>query len=141
MLFRSFGTEISCGGFDGVGDGDIILLAKGPAGYARMARAVSEGQLAGSKNEPVFRVGDVASTVRDHCFVLTGGRDGAVVRAFEDVGPAAAQRALSQMVCAFGAGNVLVELWDHGDPVDTIRNDHLVRMARSEEHTSELQSH
>ena len=70
-----FGTEISCGGFDGVGAGDIILLAKGPAGYARMARAVSEGQLAGSKNEPVFRVGDVASTVRDHCFVLTGGRE------------------------------------------------------------------
>ena len=67
--------------------------------------------------------------MRDHCFVLTGGRDGAVVRAFEDVGPAAAQRALSQMVCAFGAGNVLVELWDHGDPVDTIRNDHFVRMA------------
>ncbi|MFM1791248.1 MAG: polymerase subunit alpha [Actinomycetota bacterium] len=124
-----FGTEISCGGFDGVGDGDLVLLAKGPAGYARMARAVSEGQLAGSKNEPVFRVGDVASTVRDHCFVLTGGREGAVVRAFEDHGPAAAQRALSQMVCAFGAGNVLVELWDHGDPVDTIRNDHLVRMA------------
>jgi error-prone DNA polymerase len=124
-----FGTEIGCGGFEGADGGDLVLLAKGTAGYARMARAISEGQLAGSKNEPVFLLGDVARTVRGHCLVLTGGRDGAVVRAFEDDGPAAAQRTLAQMVCAFGAENVLVELWDHGDPVDAIRNDHLVRMA------------
>ncbi|NBR67600.1 MAG: error-prone DNA polymerase [Actinobacteria bacterium] len=124
-----FGTEISCAGFDGVDDGEIVLLARGPAGYARMARAVSEGQLAGAKNEPVFRVDDVARTVRGHCMVLTGGRGGAVVRALEDHGPSAARRALGQMVGAFGADNVLVEMWDHGDPLDTIRNDELARMA------------
>ncbi len=124
-----FGTEISCAGFDGIDDGEIVLLARGPAGYARMARAVSEGQLAGAKNEPVFRVDDVARTVRGHCMVLTGGRGGAVVRALEDHGPSAARRALGQMVGAFGADNVLVEMWDHGDPLDTIRNDELARMA------------
>jgi error-prone DNA polymerase len=124
-----FGTEISCAGFDGVDDGEIVLLARGPAGYARMARAVSEGQLAGAKNEPVFRVDDVARTVRGHCMVLTGGRGGAVVRALEDHGPSAARRALGQMVGSFGADNVLVEMWDHGDPLDTIRNDELARMA------------
>ena len=124
-----FGTEIGCGGFEGADDGDLVLLARGTAGYARMARAISEGQLAGSKNEPVFLVGDVARTVRGHCLVLTGGRDGALVRAFERHGPSSAQRVLAQTVCAFGSENVLVELWDHGDPVDTIRNDQFVRMA------------
>ena len=124
-----FGAELSCSGLASSRDGDIVLLAKGPAGYARMSRAISEGQLAGRKNEPVFMLDSVARTVRGHCRVLTGGRDGAVVRAMEEHGPAAARRALHDLVAAFGADDVLVELWDHGDPMDTIRNDELVRMA------------
>ena len=124
-----FGTEISLDGFDGTDAGDVVLLAKGPSGYAAMSRAVSEGQLAGAKNAPRFLLDDVARTVRGRCHVLTGGREGAVVRALEMHGPAAARRALSQVVNAFGAGDVLVELWDHGDPMDAIRNDLLVRMA------------
>ena len=124
-----FGAELSCGGFPSAHDGDVVLLARGPAGYASLARAISEGQLAGRKNEPDFVLENVARTVRGRCSVLTGGRDGAVVRALEQHGPAAARRALQDLVAAFGAEHVLVELWDHGDPLDTIRNDGLVRMA------------
>ena len=119
-----FGTELSCSG-----TGDIVLLARGPQGYARMARAISEGQLAGSKGAPVFSIGGVADTVRGSCAVLTGGTTGAVPLALLHHGPAAAEQVLGAMVDSFGADNVFVELWDHGDPVDTVRNDHMVRLA------------
>ena len=133
-----FGAELGCTGEehgnehgDGAhdADGDLVVLADGPAGYARLSRAVSEGQLAGSKNEPVFRLHTVAGTVRGHCSVLTGGPGGIVPRALARHGPNAARRSLACMVEAFGPDRVLVELWDHGDPTDAVRNDLLVRMA------------
>ena len=46
-------------------------------------------------------------------------------------GPAAAQRALEQLIAAFGRDRVLVELWDHGDPLDRPRNDALAMLARA----------
>ena len=121
-----FGVELDCHN-----SGDIVLLARGPSGYARMARAISEGQLAGSKGAPVFSFDTVGTTVRDHCLVLTGGRDSAVVSALVQHGPAIAGQVLGSLVEHFGARNVLVELWDHGDPVDAVRNDQLVRLAAS----------
>ena len=124
-----FGTEICVVDDHRAPLGDLVLLARGPAGYARLSRAVSEGQLAGRKNEPVFGLHDTARTVRGHCTVLTGGPDGAVVRALEHHGPSAAKHVLGQLVDAFGGDCVLVELWDHGDPTDAVRNDLLVRMA------------
>src|SRR3954449_2536130 len=44
-------------------------------------------------------------------------------------GPAAAARALAKLVDAFGRANVAVELWDHGDPLDSARNDALADLA------------
>ena len=44
-------------------------------------------------------------------------------------GPAAAERALRELVDAFGRDRVLVELWDHGDPLDRHRNDALAQIA------------
>src|SRR5207244_10293005 len=40
-----------------------------------------------------------------------------------------AQRALAELIDAFGRDRVLVELWDHGDPLDRHRNDALVQLA------------
>ena len=119
-----FGVELNC-----AEAGDIVLLARGSAGYARMARAVSEGQLAGHKGAPVFTIERVGQTVHSHCVVLTGGTQGAVVRALEQHGPRAAELVLHQLAESFGSENVLVELWDHGDPVDSVRNDQLVQIA------------
>ena len=44
-------------------------------------------------------------------------------------GPSAARAALDRLVVAFGRDRVLVELWEHGDPLDRHRNDALARMA------------
>ena len=41
------------------------------------------------------------------------------------------ERALDRLVAAFGRDRVLVELWDHGDPLDRHRNDALAEVAAS----------
>jgi error-prone DNA polymerase len=119
-----FGVEIECGTF-----GEIVLLSRGAVGYGPMVRAVSEGQLAGKKGAPIFMVDAIAHTVDHRCVVLTGGYGGAVVRALTEHGPLVAESTLRHLVECFGHENVLVELWDHGDPIDAVRNDQLVQIA------------
>jgi error-prone DNA polymerase len=119
-----FGVEIECGTF-----GEIVLLSRGASGYGPMVRAVSEGQLAGKKGAPIFMVDAIAHTVNQQCVVLTGGYGGAVVRALTEHGPAVAESTLRHLVECFGYNNVFVELWDHGDPIDAVRNDQLVQIA------------
>jgi error-prone DNA polymerase len=121
----------------------LVVLADGPVGYARLARAVSAGQLAGEKGAPRFSLAGLDAATRagvhlngyrdaavnDSWFVLTGCRKGAVPRALLDDGPAAAGRALGRLTDVFGRDRVLVELWDHGDPLDRHRNDALAQVA------------
>jgi error-prone DNA polymerase len=107
----------------------LVVLADGPTGYARLCRAISLGHLAGEKGAPRFTLADVADTVAGHAWVLTGCRKGAVPAALMSDGPAAAARQLDRLVAAFGRDRVLVELWDHGDPLDSARNDALVELA------------
>ncbi len=110
----------------------LLVLADGPSGYARLSRTLSNGHLAGEKGAPQFAFGDVADTVAGHGWVLTGCRKGAVPAALIADGPAAARRELLRLVDAFGRDRVLVELWDHGDPLDSARNDALVELAHRE---------
>ncbi|MEO6570684.1 MAG: error-prone DNA polymerase, partial [Ilumatobacteraceae bacterium] len=107
----------------------LLVLADGPSGYARLARALSLGHLAGEKGAPQFTFADVADAVGGVSWVLTGCRKGAVPRTLMDHGPSAARRELERLVDAFGRDRVLVELWDHGDPIDSARNDALVEIA------------
>jgi len=138
----------------------LVILARDPTGYARLARAVSVAHLTGGeKGRPTLdletlgalgrgALPDLAaigrgerpplagsplagpsSSAADHWVVLTGCRKGAVCRALMDAGPAAAARALERLQHAFGRPNVMVEVWDHGDPLDSARNDALVRIA------------
>jgi error-prone DNA polymerase len=121
----------------------LVVLADGPVGYARLARAISAGQLAGEKGAPCFSLEGLDAAARtgvhlngyrdapgnDSWFVLTGCRKGSVPRALLDDGPAAAHRALGQLTDVFGRDRVLVELWDHGDPLDRHRNDALAQVA------------
>jgi error-prone DNA polymerase len=65
----------------------------------------------------------------DHWAVLTGCRKGMVPKALVDAGPGAAAAELNRLQRAFGRDNVMVELWDHGDPLDSARNDALARLA------------
>src|SRR3954451_4538796 len=107
----------------------LLVLADRPTGYGRLARALSLGHLAGEKSAPQFTLLDVADAVAGHCWVLTGCRKGAVPSALVEQGPAAAGRQLLHLVELFGRDRVVVELWDHGDPLDSARNDALAELA------------
>ena len=108
----------------------LLVLADGPEGYARLARVISQGHLAGEKGAPRFAFDDLVAGLAGHAWILTGCRKGAVPAALAADGPAAARRELERLVDAFGRDRVLVELWDHGEPADTVRNDALYELAR-----------
>ena len=118
-----FGAEVSCAA------GDVVLIADGPSGYVALSQALTDGQMRGTKSQPVFDTASLAERVRDRCFVLTGASEGPLTRALHADGPRAAQRSLESLVDAFGRDRVLVEVWNHGDPLDVWRNDALVNVA------------
>ncbi len=111
----------------------LLVLARDPVGYRALARVISEAQLAGEKGAPRFTMSDLDRWTTDdelaHWVVLTGCRKGAVPRALEREGPTAAGRALGSLVDRFGRANVAVELWDHGAPLDSARNDALAALS------------
>ncbi|MFM7900169.1 MAG: PHP domain-containing protein, partial [Actinomycetota bacterium] len=119
-----FGAEVSCGG----AFGDLVVIADGPAGYVALSQALTDGQLRGSKSNPVFDVESLVQRVGGECFVLTGTHDGPVARRLRS-DPPAARRSLELLIDAFGRDRVLVEVWNHGDPIDVWRNDALVALA------------
>ena len=134
-------TRPSSGLPDPLGE-HLVALAQGCTGYARLARAASEAQMRGGKAAPRLSLEELAEAAtapvhlhpdpsrhNDSWFVLTGCRKGTVPKALVEQGPAAAERALLQLVDAFGRDRVLVELWDHGDPLDRSRNDALATLA------------
>ena len=110
----------------------LLVLADGVDGYGRLSRALSIGHLAGEKGAPQFAFGDLADALSGHAWVLTGCRKGAVPAALATDGVAAARRELQCLIEAFGRDRVLVELWDHGDPLDSARNDALFELAAQE---------
>lgn len=134
----------------------LLVLARDPVGYTRLCRALSVAHLQGrEKGKPAIDLdtlaalgagavpdiaaigGAEASTQgglaaqgsADHWVVLTGCRKGIVPATLVDAGPARARAALRDLQGRFGAANVVVELWDHGDPLDSARNDELVGIA------------
>jgi error-prone DNA polymerase len=133
-----FGAELTLGIERApVGEADppgdhLVVLARDPEGYARLSRAVAAAQLAGGeKGRPRTDLAALAEAGGrgGHWQVLTGCRKGAVNRALCEHGPAAAGRELARLVEAFGRDHVTVELWDHGEPLDSARNDALVQVA------------
>ncbi|MGH9297960.1 MAG: PHP domain-containing protein, partial [Acidimicrobiales bacterium] len=108
----------------------LLLLARDPEGYSRLARAISEAHLAGGeKLRPAHRLERLSELADGHLLVLTGCRKGAVPAALVWSGPSAAARELEELIGCFGSENVAVELFDHGDPVDGARNDALAELA------------
>jgi error-prone DNA polymerase len=126
-----FGTELTIG-CDSIREGHLVVIADGPDGYARLSRTLSLGQLAGEKEAPRFTLDRVAADVAGHGWALTGCRKGAVPAALVADGPAAGRRELRRLIDAFGRDRVLVELWDHGNPLDSARNDGLADIAHRE---------
>jgi error-prone DNA polymerase len=131
-----FGAELSRGltrpqNGEADPEGDhLLVLARDPQGYARLAATMSAAHLAGGeKGKPDYSGIDWQGAHDGHWLVLTGCRKGLVPRALVAEGPAAAAYELDRLVDQFGAANVAVELCDHGDPLDTARNDTLATLA------------
>ncbi|MGI8794962.1 MAG: error-prone DNA polymerase [Acidimicrobiales bacterium] len=131
-----FGAELSLGltkPQNGMADPEgnhLLVLARDPEGYARLCRTISRAQLAGKeKGKPHYELASLGDAANGRWLVLTGCRKGMVPAALLEDGPAAAARALADLVAWFGRDNVAVELWDHGDPLDSARNDALVDIA------------
>jgi len=107
----------------------VVVLARDPEGYARLSTAIARAHLVGGeKGRPAFGLELLAEAHAGHWCVLTGCRRGAVPAALLAGGPAVAARELARLVEAFGRDNVVVELFDHGTPLDEARNDALATL-------------
>jgi error-prone DNA polymerase len=156
-----FGAELSVGlsrPQNGVADPEgahLLVLARDPVGYTRLARAISVAHMNGAeKGRPLVDLevlsaigsgalpdfgafpvtvgqsgsGSVSGSC-NHWMVLTGCRKGIVPSALVAHGPARAAAELDRLQRLFGPDQVAVEIWDHGDPLDSTRNDALVDIA------------
>jgi error-prone DNA polymerase len=132
-----FGAELSLG-LPGPQNGEpdpvgrhLLLLARGPVGYARLSRVMSEAHLrGGEKGRPVYDLEEVAEKLRGHVLVLTGCRKGHVPAALLTDGVEAAAAELDRLSALFGAEHVAVELTHHAHPGDDERNDALAALAK-----------
>ena len=108
----------------------LLALAKGPAGYANLCRAISVAQRrGGSKGRPVYDLDELAELAHDEWVVLTGCRKGPVRAALHEGGLDAGRRALAELVGRFGRENVVVELTHDLDPLADERYDALSTLA------------
>jgi error-prone DNA polymerase len=131
-----FGAELSLGLSEpqmGVADPEgehLLVLAGRESGYHRLASAITAGQLAGGeKGRPVYSLEELAERSGGEWVVPTGCRKGAVRRALATEGADAAWRELDRLVALFGRDNVVMELFDHGHPLDQEANDALAGLA------------
>jgi len=105
----------------------LLVLANGVEGYHRLAGAITRAQLrGGEKGRPRYDLDDLVASGREHWTILTGCRKGGVRRGL-DRGDAGTP--LRRLVDLFGQDHVAVELIDHGDPLDSRRNDVLRGLA------------
>ncbi|MFT4288249.1 error-prone DNA polymerase [Nocardioides sp.] len=133
-----YGAELSLGltkPQNGVADPEgshLLVLARGVAGYHRLAGAITEAQLRGpdwgEKGRPVYDLDELAERAGGEWLILTGCRKGAVRQALAE-SPRAAAAALAALVDRFGRDHVVVELTDHGQPLDSTHNDLLAGIA------------
>ncbi|MBP2476274.1 error-prone DNA polymerase [Crossiella equi] len=135
-LLTVYGAELSLGltaPQNGVPDPEgshLLVLARGPRGYHKLAGAITAAQLRGAeKGKPVYDLEEVAARAGGDWLVLTGCRKGAVRQALAREGMTAAARELDRLLALFGQEHVVVELTDHGLPEDTRRNDCLAALA------------
>jgi error-prone DNA polymerase len=131
-----FGAELSLGlGGPQNGHADpegehLLVLARDLEGYRRLSVAISTAQLAGKeKGKPVYELADLAAAHGGHWLALTGCRKGSVPKALAQQGILAAGTQLDRLTELFGHDNVVVELTDHGYPLDSTRNDELAELA------------
>jgi error-prone DNA polymerase len=135
-----FGAELSLGlskPQNGISDPEgshLLVLARQEEGYHRLAGALTSAQLAGAeKGKPRYDLDQLAEAAGGHWSVLTGCRKGwarqALLSGGGALGEELAGREVDRLIDLFGVDNVIVELFDHGDPLASDHNDALARIA------------
>ena len=137
-----FGAELSLGlrtPQNGIADPEgehLVVLARQKGGYHRLAGAITGAQLLGDeKGRPLYSLDELAGRAAGEWTILTGCRKGATRRALTADGvnrldrQRAAAAEVDRLVALFGRDNVLVELFDQGDPLDSTHNDALAAIA------------
>ncbi len=130
-----FGAELSLANTPRTEDPDppgphLLVLARGPEGYRRLSRQLSKAHLAGGeKGKPLYDFDALAEAAGGHWHILTGCRKGHVRQSLTAQGPAAAEKALADLVDRFGAHRVSIELTHHGQPLDDEHNAALAALA------------
>jgi error-prone DNA polymerase len=135
-----FGAELSLGlskPQNGTADPEgshLVVLARAEEGYHRLAGALTAAQLAGEeKGRPLYDLADLSERSGGQFTVLTGCRKGwvrqALVRGGVTDGETQAAREVDRLVDLFGRDNVLVELFDQGEPLASAANDVLASLA------------
>ncbi|WP_349903234.1 error-prone DNA polymerase [Parafrigoribacterium humi] len=135
-----FGAELSLGlggPQNGMADPEgshLVVLARKEEGYHRLAGAITSAQLnGGEKGKPQYELAELAERAAGQWIVLTGCRKGSVRQALlaggRHDGPPAAARELDRLIELFGHDSVVVELLDHGGPLDSGYNDVLAGLA------------
>jgi error-prone DNA polymerase len=133
-----FGAEVTLGSAEertGVLDpsGDhLVVLARNPDGYAQLSTVLADAHLrGGKKGQPQISMTELAAANRGDWWVLTGCRKGPLSRSLSEYGPSAARDRLRDLIDLFGVDSLAVEIWDHGHPLDSARNDALALLAAS----------
>lgn len=130
-----FGAELSLGGQGNTEESvHLLVLARGQEGYRRLSRQMAAAHLSGGtpkdrKGKPCYDLDALTEAAAGHWHILTGCRKGHVRRALAAGGPAAAEKALADLVDRFGADRVSIELSRHGHPDDDERNAELAELA------------
>ncbi|MGI8880539.1 MAG: error-prone DNA polymerase [Jatrophihabitans sp.] len=113
----------------------LLVLTRDPAGYANLARTLSEAHLRGGvKGRPVYDVEQVAAAADGRWLILTGCRKGSVRSALTRGGYGtidldAGRRALDELTGLFGRENVAVEITHSLDPTSDELTDALALLA------------
>jgi len=113
----------------------LVVLARGPSGYARLSRAIGLAHLAaGEKGKAHYTLEGLAEAGGGELLILTGCRKGSVRRALAGIGVpgagpvtgavtpasfAAARAEVDKLAAIFGRDNVAVEITDSGAPFDS----------------------
>jgi error-prone DNA polymerase len=128
-----FGSELSVGLAEKIpGQTDpeathLLVLARSVDGYHQLSRAITEANLRGEKNRPVFDLEELAAMDGDWT-ILTGCRKGPLRRALTDADGGLG--ALRDLIALFGRDRIAVELSRDGTPDDDERLRHLGDLAK-----------
>ncbi|MEE4022404.1 error-prone DNA polymerase [Gordonia sp. PKS22-38] len=108
----------------------LLVIARDSEGYRRLSHTIADAHmLGGEKGLLRYDADTLPDRAGGHWLILTGCRKGAVRRALDRGGPAAARDALAGLVDRYGRDDVVVELTAQGLPVDDERNAVLAALA------------